>query len=151
MILMILIIFIFIVMIIMRMIIDHESDYPDHHHHHHQVCRVDMDQPAKKIHNFIRGLDSSPGTLANMIIMITMMIMIIVIIMVIIQIKQVLGPTSMGRQQSFSTAGSGMGRLNQVNHQIFGIEIFKLEIRHGKLVLRLWHGKIEQQSLVWEV
>ena len=26
-----------------------------------QVCRVDMSQSAKKIHNFIRGLDSSPG------------------------------------------------------------------------------------------
>ena len=26
-----------------------------------QVCRVDMSQSAKNIHNFIRGLDSSPG------------------------------------------------------------------------------------------
>merc|ERR1719474_2259404 len=26
-----------------------------------EVCRVDMSQSAKKIHNFIRGLDSSPG------------------------------------------------------------------------------------------
>jgi len=26
-----------------------------------ELCRVNLDQPAKKIHNFIRGLDSSPG------------------------------------------------------------------------------------------
>ena len=26
-----------------------------------ELCRVDLAQPAKKIHNFIRGLDSSPG------------------------------------------------------------------------------------------
>jgi len=30
-----------------------------------EVCRVDMSQSAKKIHNFIRGLDSSPGAWAN--------------------------------------------------------------------------------------
>merc|ERR1711971_856473 len=30
-----------------------------------EVCRVDMVQPAKGIHNFIRGLDSSPGAWAN--------------------------------------------------------------------------------------
>ena len=29
-----------------------------------EVCRVDLKQPAKKIHNFIRGLDSSPGAWA---------------------------------------------------------------------------------------
>ena len=29
-----------------------------------EVCRVDLQQPAKKIHNFIRGLDSSPGAWA---------------------------------------------------------------------------------------
>jgi len=26
-----------------------------------ELCEVNLDQPAKKIHNFIRGLDSSPG------------------------------------------------------------------------------------------
>ena len=26
-----------------------------------ELCRVNLDQPAKNIHNFIRGLDSSPG------------------------------------------------------------------------------------------
>ena len=26
-----------------------------------ELCRVNLDQPAKKIHDFIRGLDSSPG------------------------------------------------------------------------------------------
>jgi len=26
-----------------------------------EVCKVNLNQPAKKIHNFIRGLDSSPG------------------------------------------------------------------------------------------
>merc|ERR1719228_3122923 len=26
-----------------------------------ELCKVDLNQPAKKIHNFIRGLDSSPG------------------------------------------------------------------------------------------
>ena len=46
---------------------DHDQHHPDHDHHHnnHQVCRVDMVQPAKRIHNFIRGLDSSPGPLTQ--------------------------------------------------------------------------------------
>jgi len=26
-----------------------------------ELCRVNFDQPALRIHNFIRGLDSSPG------------------------------------------------------------------------------------------
>ena len=26
-----------------------------------ELCRVNLPQPAKQIHNFIRGLDSSPG------------------------------------------------------------------------------------------
>merc|ERR1712117_523401 len=26
-----------------------------------ELCEVDLNQPAEKIHNFIRGLDSSPG------------------------------------------------------------------------------------------
>ena len=29
-----------------------------------ELCKVDLNQPAKKIHNFIRGLDSSPGAWA---------------------------------------------------------------------------------------
>ena len=26
-----------------------------------ELCKLNLDQPAKSIHNFIRGLDSSPG------------------------------------------------------------------------------------------
>jgi formyltetrahydrofolate dehydrogenase len=26
-----------------------------------ELCKATLDQPAKKIHDFIRGLDSSPG------------------------------------------------------------------------------------------
>ena len=26
-----------------------------------ELCKVNLNQPAKKIHDFIRGLDSSPG------------------------------------------------------------------------------------------
>ena len=29
-----------------------------------EVCRINLQQPAKRIHNFIRGLDSSPGAWA---------------------------------------------------------------------------------------
>ena len=45
----------------------HDHDHvPDHlDPPHPQVCRVDMSQPAKRIHNFIRGLDSSPGAFAS--------------------------------------------------------------------------------------
>jgi len=31
-----------------------------------ELCRLNLDQPAQKIHNFIRGLDSSPGAIVTL-------------------------------------------------------------------------------------